>query len=105
MRHLHNSNMERNQITLFGVVVREWDYDFLGVFSGSELGIPGGFGLRSLKRLKLVLFWLFSTHCIFWVDVPGNTVKHILLWKHLEALWHLTIPSFESLGFLERPGF
>lgn len=53
MRHLHNSNMERNQITLFGVVVREWDYDFLGVFSGSELGIPGGIWVKKLEEAEI----------------------------------------------------
>jgi len=58
--HLHNSNMERRQVDLFGNVVMEWEYEFLGVFSGSELGIPGGIWVKALEEAevsKLLKMW------------------------------------------------
>lgn len=51
--HLHNSNMEKNQVDLFGARVREWEYDFLGVFSGSELGIPSGIWVKRLEEAEI----------------------------------------------------
>jgi len=50
--HLHNSNMER-QVDLDGNVVKEWEYDFLGVFSGSELGIPSGIWVKRLSEAEV----------------------------------------------------
>jgi hypothetical protein len=47
--HLHNSNMDF-QVTLSGVVVREWVYRFVGVFSGLELGIPPFIWAKKLDR-------------------------------------------------------
>lgn len=44
---LHNSNMEK-QVDLMGIVVSEWVYVFLGVFSGGELGIPQYIWSKSL---------------------------------------------------------
>jgi len=50
--HLHNSNME-GQRDFEGNVVREWEYDFLGVFSGSELGIPSGIWVKGLSEAEV----------------------------------------------------
>jgi len=51
--HLHNSNMERRQVDLLGNVVTVWEYTFLGVFSGSELGIPGGIWVKALEEVEI----------------------------------------------------
>ena len=50
--HLHNSNMER-QVDLFGKVVPEWEFEFLGIFSGSELGIPSGIWVKKLSEVEV----------------------------------------------------
>ena len=54
--HLHNSNMEK-QIDLFGNEDVEWVYHFVGVFSGSELGIPSGIWVKklSLEEVSVLL--------------------------------------------------
>ncbi len=52
--HLHNSNMER-QVDLFGKVVPEWEFEFLGIFSGSELGIPSGIWVKKLSEEEVSL--------------------------------------------------
>lgn len=51
--HLHNSNMVKRQVDLFGDLVREWEYDFLGVFSGEELKIPSGIWVKRLEELEV----------------------------------------------------
>lgn len=53
IRHLHNSNMEEKQIDLSGNVVKEWEYDFLGVFSGEELEIPSGIWVKRLSEAEV----------------------------------------------------
>lgn len=51
--HLHNSNMENGQKDLWGAPVQEWIYVFLGVWSGSDLGIPSYIWVQSLEREKI----------------------------------------------------
>jgi hypothetical protein len=51
--HLHNSNMKKDQVDLFGELVKEWEYLFLGVFLGSELGIPGGIWVKALEGVQV----------------------------------------------------
>ena len=47
--HLHNSNMDM-QVDLEGSMVKEWEYVFLGVFTGEELGIPPFIWVKELDK-------------------------------------------------------
>ena len=51
--HLHNSNMEMRQVDLDGNIVLEWECDFLGVFTGKELGIPSGIWAKRLEEAEV----------------------------------------------------
>jgi hypothetical protein len=51
--HLHNSNMLKRQIDLFGDVVPEWIYHFIGVYSGERLGIPSGIWVKRFSRSEI----------------------------------------------------
>jgi hypothetical protein len=48
--NLHNSNMAKEQRDLLGARVQEWIYVFLGVWSGSDLGIPSYIWVQDLER-------------------------------------------------------
>ena len=50
---LHNSNMESGQRDLSGARITEWIYVFLGVWSGSDLGIPSYIWVQDLEREKI----------------------------------------------------
>jgi len=50
---LHNSNMENGQRDLSGAIVEEWTYVFLGIWPGSDLGIPSFIWVQSLEREKI----------------------------------------------------
>jgi hypothetical protein len=53
--HLHNSKMLK-QVDLEGAVVEEWNYVFLGIWSGSELGIPSGIWVKKLSLEEIEPF-------------------------------------------------
>jgi hypothetical protein len=50
---LHNSNMLNGQKDLFGVDVQEWNYVFLGIWSGSDLGIESFIWVQVLEKDKI----------------------------------------------------
>ena len=50
---LHNSNMENGQRDLSGEKVVEWVYVFLGIWSGSDLGIESSIWVKELEREKI----------------------------------------------------
>jgi hypothetical protein len=51
--HLHNSNMLNGQKDLFGADLQEWNYVFLGIWSGSDLGIESFIWVRVLEKEKI----------------------------------------------------
>ena len=51
--HMRNSNMEKLQVDLFGNIVPEWIYHFIGVYAGERLGIPAGIWVKRFSRREI----------------------------------------------------
>jgi len=51
--NLHNSNM-KGQRDLEGNLVREWIWSLVGIFSGSELGIPSGIWGKEFEKEEVI---------------------------------------------------
>jgi hypothetical protein len=50
---LHNSKMLNGQKDLDGAMIEEWVYTFLGIWSGSDLGIPSFIWTQKLEKEKI----------------------------------------------------